>query len=201
MESSSVMKKSSGSFKAFLSYTWQWYLLAAAAIAGIDYGIYAVSHTPKPENTLSVFVGIKSMEYYQMEKDLYAAKYVDTTIEKVSIDHSDPDDFYFGLVFSTRGVVNTDIIILPSQYLGEESYPTYFSPIAEGVLDDYVPNPIGWSDYENVHYGIALGDRLSRYGVGENYYAFFNKKSEKTGAVNPDSQNDFALEALRWIYG
>ncbi len=194
------MSRSDGSFKAFLSYAWQWYLLIAAAIAGIDYGIYSLAHTPKRENTLSLFVACQNMESQRLENDLFEANFQDSPIEKVAVDYSDPDGFYFNLVFSTRGVTNTDIVLLPSHYLGEESYPTYFVPLDETVVADYIGETLSWTDYEDIHYGMGIGDRLSLYGIQGDYYAFLNKKSGKIGCLGEDSQNDYALWALRWIY-
>ncbi|MBO4541396.1 MAG: hypothetical protein J5736_05420, partial [Bacilli bacterium] len=106
------MKRSNASFKAFFSYAWQWYLLLAAAVAGIDWGIYSLVHTPKYENTLSLFAACKTMESHSLETDLYEANFENSRIEKVAVDFSDPDGFYFNLVFSTRGVTNTDIVLL-----------------------------------------------------------------------------------------
>ena len=194
------MKNSSPSFKTHLSYTWQWYLLALVGVIGLDIGIYVLRHTPKVEETLSIYVASDTMDAERLEKDLYEGAFPDSKILKVSVDHSDPDDFYFNLVFSTRGVVNTDLIILPSLCIGEGSYPTYFAPIGETDLDEYIPHPSEWEDFEGKHYGIPLNANLVQYGLGDGYSVFLNKKSEKIGKLGEKGNNAFALEALRWIY-
>ena len=185
---------------AFLRYSWQYFLLVLVGAVGINVLIYYLVHTAKYEQTLSIFVASRDVQAPKLENDLMDAVFQDSSIKKVSVDYSNPDEYDFSLVFSTRGTVNTDIIILPLARFEPVSFPTYFIDLAplEGEAFYTGTNK---TENEGVVYGLGLPDKISTYFSIDGYALFLNKKSEKIGKVSPTSKNETAIEALRWIYG
>ena len=189
-------------FLIAFSYLWHWYLLIMAVCVGLGVLASYLARTPRYEECIYVFIASATCDSRRLESDLLNVHYSDPRIKAISIDHSNPDDFYFPMVFSTRGSVNTDIIILPKGYFGEESYPAYFSLLSDSVAE-YVPTygSLKKAEFEGKAYGIEANSISSRYGFSAGDYSlFFNKNSKKNAKLNSFGENNVALEAIGALY-
>ena len=107
------------------------------------------------------------------------------------------------MVFNTRGLVNTDILILPESLLEHSQYSQYFCSIDQDVIKEYTSNNLEYITYDNSLFGINVTDFIKNY-IEKNevdYYLFFNKKSNKLGLLSQENSiNDYALKVLSTIF-
>lgn len=184
--------------KAFISFNWYWFLVIFFVVSVAFYYLFDVIKNPSYNERINVFIAINYVDSNKMEKDLYEG-YDDTQIKEISIDYSDPNDNYFNMVYQTRGLVNTDILILPISLLKDTMYSQYFSAIDDNIIKQYTDNNINFVNSENVNYGINVTNFIASYTneINDEYYMFFNKKSNKIGALSKDtSNNDYALKLI-----
>lgn len=189
--------------KAFISFNWYWFLVIFFVVSVAFYYLFDVIKNPSYNERINVFIAINYVDSNKMEKDLYEG-YDDTQIKEISIDYSDPNDNYFNMVYQTRGLVNTDILILPISLLKDKMYSQYFSAIDDNIIKQYTDNNINFVNSENVNYGINVTNFIASYTneINDEYYMFFNKKSNKIGALSKDtSNNDYALKLISNILG
>ena len=181
-------------FRAFLSFNFQWYLLILIGVIFFFYYVFTIIRTPTYDEKIVIFIGVDYIESERLEKDLYSG-FDDTIIKEVFVDYSNPLDDDFAIVFSTRGTVNTDILILPKDYIKESSYSNFFIKFSDEDIDfdgEFVMNSNG--DI----YGINVTKFISDYtNSKDDFYLFFNKKSNKVGLLNGISSNDFALDIIK----
>lgn len=184
--------------KAFISFNWYWFLVIFFVVSVAFYYLFDVIKNPSYDERINMFIAINYVDSNKMEKDLYEG-YDDTQIKEISVDYSDPNDNYFNMVYQTRGLVNTDILILPISLLKDTMYSQYFSAIDDNIIKQYTDNNINFVNSENVNYGINVTNFIASYTneINDEYYMFFNKKSNKIGALSKDtSNNDYALKLI-----
>ena len=178
-------------FKSFLSFNWQWYLIIFIGVVFVFYYLFMILNTPSYDEKIVVFIGVNYVDTNGLEEKLYSG-YDDTKIEEVYIDYSDPNDSDYAVVFSTRGTVNTDVIIVSKSYI-DDSYSRFFSSI-DGLDLDGLECLYG---SDGLIYGINVSEFLRDYiDYDEDLYLFFNKKSDKIGFLNDVSSNDYALKII-----
>lgn len=174
-------------FKAFVGFNWHWYLLISICVFVGFYFVFTSLNTPTYDEKVVVFIASEYVDG-SLGEDLYL-NLDDSEIEEVFVDFSDPKDNDFSIVFNTRGLVNTDIVIMSDGYLKTGDYARYFSSFNEELFlgEQYF--------YDNeLCYGIDVSSYLEDYiSDDEKYYLFFNKKSPKIGVLSADSLNDYAL--------
>lgn len=189
-------------FLAFLSHMWWVYLMIFIASFGTGYGIYAVLSLPNANEMISLFIGASYVDEESLQM-AFMAYYEGTEIKEVSVDHSDPSSVYYASVFQTRGLVNTDALILASDSISDFNYPRYFAPLSDEIVSEYVARDNAtYASYGGADYGIAIdmesyGEKIS-FVSGLDYFLFFNKKSSRIGALN-GSENDLALRLIQGI--
>lgn len=183
-------------FKAFLSFNFHWYILIFIGVVFVFYYLFLALRTPTYDEKIVIFIATEYVDCDKLESDLYSP-FEDSTIKEVFVDYSNPSDSNFSIVFSTRGTVNTDILILPKDYINNQSYSTFFAEIKLDYIDG---NNEFVMDSDGVIYGINVTDFITGYtdNKGE-FYLFFNKKSNKIGDLNNVSINNFALQILNNI--
>ena len=184
--------------KAFISFNWYWFLVIFFVVSVAFYYLFDVIKNPSYDERINMFIAINYVDSNKMEKDLYEG-FDDTQIKEISVDYSDPNDNYFNMVYQTRGLVNTDILILPVSLLKDTMYSQYFSAIDDNIIKQYTEKTVSYASYENVNYGIDVTTFIAAYNneINEDYYMFFNKKSNKIGALSEkESDNDYALKLI-----
>lgn len=187
--------------KAFLSFNWFFILLFYIGSFVGFYYLFDVLKTPQYDEKISVFIGINHLDSKNMENYLYS-NVKDKSIKAVDVDYSNPDDSYYSIVFNTRGLVNTDILILPASSIENNNYSTYFIELKETVIAKYVNESIIYASYNNTNFGINATSFINKYNSDNTneYYLFFNKKSNKIGELSTNnSLNDSALSLLSSI--
>lgn len=186
-------------FKTFLSYHWYVFISIFLVVSILYYYIFAAINTPSFAESVQVFIAARYVDKEGLEKKLFNG-FDDSSIKQVNVDYSDQDSNNFNSVFQTRGLVNTDILILPTDIISAGNYYRYFAPLEDTVLAPYLVD-IETSYYvdESVNYGLQLQGRALDFIEGnadDEYYIFFNKNSIKTAGLNVESTNDAALVTL-----
>lgn len=185
--------------RGFLEASWYWYLLLALVISSFYYGLSVVVNTPSTEETLSLFIGCKDVENAALSEKLYA-DFQGSEIKKVAVDSSDPAGLYYASVFQTRGLVNTDVLVLSSDSITSDNYARYFQSFDPSSLSSYVTATAqDCAQKEGLCYGLPMGEKRKAdipFASGLSYYLFFNKKSTKLGAL-ASSKTDAALRLAR----
>lgn len=184
-------------FKAFITFNWYIFLIFAFISIFVFYSIFDVKNQTKYEEKICVFIENKNVDKNQLSTDMYT--YLDNEITKeVSIDYSDPTSNNYSLVFNTRGVVNTDIIILSSDYLQSSYYSRYFAILDTNYLESIINQEVEYIKDSTNNYGINVTNKIEKYmKVETNYYLFFNKNSTKIGKLNSESINEEAIKAIK----
>ena len=190
--------------KNFFVYHWYWYLVIFAAVFFAFFSLFQNLRTVKYENKVCLFFGATNVESSKLERDLYQG-FEDTEIQKISIDFADPKGMYYNVIWSTRGAVDTDIVILDRDQFDEREYTSFFVSLDEGVLNRYVDvSSLNFlNDSEETHYGIYVDPYLENYmdTNGGEYYLFFNKNSPKISSLGENGTNDYALRVLKNLVG
>ena len=190
--------------KNFFVYHWYWYLAIFVAVFFGFFSLFQNIRTLKYENKVCLFFGATNVESARLERDLYQG-FEDTEIRKISVDFADPKGMYYNVIWSTRGAVDTDIVILDRDQFDEREYTSFFVSLDEGVLNRYVDvSSLNFlNDSEETHYGIYVDPYLETYmdtSSGE-YYLFFNKNSPKISSLGENGTNDYALRVLKNLVG
>jgi hypothetical protein len=187
-----------GSFSTYLAYSWYWFLLIAVGIGFSYYGLYVTLNSPSESETLQVFLGVKNIDKVALSKR--CDEVLSSSIKEVKLDYSDPSSTYYPTVFQTRGLTNTDVLVLSTDSIKEKDYSTYFLSLTTESLSSYFNvSSSSFASYEGINYGVKINSETlsTLYGVeGLSYYAFINKKSIKSGSLSTSSSNDGALLLL-----
>lgn len=187
-----------GSFSTYLSYSWYWFLLIAVGVGFSYYGLFVTLNSPAESETLRVFLGVKNIDESSLNKE--CDKVLSSSIKEVKLDYSDPSSTYYPTVFQTRGLTNTDVLVLSTDSIKEANYSSYFLSLTTESLSSYLNVPSSsFASYEGTNYGVKINSETaaSLYGVdGLSYYVFISKKSIKSGSLSTSSINDGALLLL-----
>lgn len=184
-----------------LSYKWFIYLLTAIVILFSWYLAFNSYYGVKADEKVSIYIGSSFVKINEL-KSILEANVDDERLRQVNVnyDNNSDDDFYLKL--NTRGLVNTDIVILPKSVVDDLNPLYLFAALDKELL-------IYYFDVDNYTYlyqnGICLGlvikndniSLLSEYITfyDEEYYLFINKNSHNLGELgNKDS--DLALKVI-----
>lgn len=183
--------------RTFFHYHWQYYVLIVALVSFAYYEIFKMSKLPGYDETIFIFIESKSIQEEKLEQRLLK-NLKDSSIVKVSIDHADRNDSYYSMIFQTRGLVNTDLLLISDDYLNQGTYGDYFVPLDSSLLADYFDysSYSYFVDRDQKTYGILMNDfqqDVIEYEENKDYYLFMNKKSGKIGKFSSDSADDSAL--------
>ena len=191
---------SSRRLKAFLSFNWQWYLVILVSVIFAFYYIFVTLRTPSYDEKVQMFFAVENIDAEELGKELYKG-FENTKIQEVSIDFSSPNGEDFSLIFNTRGTVNTDIIIMSDTYINQGDYSKFFLGYTYQQLPKYIQGDFDFLyDNDGLIYGIRINDYIQDYiETDEDLFLYFNKKSEKTGELSDNYENDYALLVLRNI--
>ena len=122
--------------KAFLSFNWFFILLIYIGSFVGFYYLFDALKTPQYNEKINIFIGINHLDSKNMEKDLYN-NVKGKSIKAVDVDYSNPNDSYYSIIFNTRGLVNTDILILPESSIENSNYSTYFIELKDNIITKY----------------------------------------------------------------
>lgn len=183
--------------KSFISFNWYWYLLILFVSAFVFYSLFDVINSPSYEQTISIFIGVDNLKKEKMSENL-SNEYKNDNIKKISIDYSSPANYNFAIIFNTRGLVNTDIIIMPNSYLENINYSSYFAILTENITSNYLKDDIDYITSNQKIYGFNITNFMNNYcTVEENYYLFLNKKSNKIGSLSEKDGTTEVLDLLK----
>ena len=183
--------------QAFIHFNWYWYLLIVLLMSFVFYFVFDIAKKPSFDERIVVFIGIDSDE---MEEKMFVK---DTIIREIFVDYSDPYDSYYSMSFSTRGLIDSDILILSEEELLQTDYEDLFAYIPQNYLENYFDEKINYLYTEDSKaYAIEVTNELAPFAndLSSKYYAVFSKKSEKVGLINENSKNDFAIVALANLF-
>lgn len=188
-------------FRTFFSYHWYIFLVIFVTVSVGYYYIFEIINTPQYHESVRVFIATKYVDTKRLESKLYQ-DFADTQIKEVKVDYSDPAAASFPSVFATRGLVNTDVVLVSPAIITDNNYSRHFTPLNEQVLNNYIAlDDIEYVvDDQNIKYGIKLNSNMLQfmtYDENGEYAWFFNKKSPKLGQLITNQENDGALICLR----
>ena len=143
-----------GSFSTYLAYSWYWFLLIAVGIGFSYYGLYVTLNSPSESETLQVFLGVKNIDKVALSKR--CDEVLSSSIKEVKLDYSDPSANYYSTVFQTRGLTNTDVLVLSTDSIKEDNYSTYFLSLTVESLSSYFDaSSSSFASYAGVNYEIG----------------------------------------------
>lgn len=186
--------------KTFFHYHWQYYLLIVGVVSLFYYSVYEICKTPSYDETICLFIESKRVQTTTLQERLNQ-DLQDTKICKIQIDYADGDDSYYSMIFSTRGLVNTDLLLIADDYLPKGTYKNYFIPFNFTILENYFHclEHTYFVDEDGQTYGIFVNNiqqDVIEYKENKQYYLFLNKKSQKLGDLSVHSKDDSALRVI-----
>lgn len=190
-------------FKTFLSYHWVAFLGIFIFVSIFYYYVFDILKTPTYDESVRVFIASENVDVATLEEKLFQG-FEDSKIKEVKVDYSNPTSPYFSTVFQTRGLVQTDILILPDGMVPNGEYDRYFVPLQASILQNYLPlsGLVYYVDDDTLQYGIQCSPNAGEYfATNQNsYYVFFNKNSNKIGLLGDQSENDAALTVVTNLF-
>lgn len=161
-----------------------WYFICVVTVIIAWSWVFGFLAVIKPAEKVCVFVGSNNGVFEKTEQ-LNETK--PEYLKKVEVNCYALSDSMFETYFSIFGCETGDIIILPESKVTSELCVNYFSRISayyQGIL----PN-LGFYESEGIVFGLKIHNKETAqslitcldFGTGEqeeNYYLFFNKKSQ-----------------------
>ena len=185
-------------FKSFLRYSVFVYLVIIIIVGFSMHFAYDVIHKPKYSEQVNVFVGVFNIDNEKIEKKLYSG-YEDGKIKVVNVDNADYTDTYYPVVFTTRGLINTDILIINLENITDDDINSLFAPIDN--ISEIVSGEFEYYTKDDHKYGIKMNSYLRNYihYDSKDYYLFINKNSDKMAKFTGEGTDD-GLNALTNIF-
>lgn len=197
------------------SYNWFFYVGSLLAIIIFWTWVFSMLAKVPLNEKITIFIGAYGVDENMNTEILENLQ----GIREVEIHCEDPKGDMFPLLLQTRGIINTDIIILPESAINDEILPMWFREIDETVLREYLPD-MDYDYYETgvKKYGLLAYDAekkltylfpdiifASENTEEENFYLFLNKESVNLGKLNinekANQEDDAALRLLAYLFG
>lgn len=197
---------------AHLTDAWYWYLLVPVLVTALWSFVFGLLDKIPYREQINIFVGAYEVQEAEMENRILELL-EDSGIRQVTVDPCTPgsqEAFY--MVLSTRGTVDTDILILPEGTWPESLYQGKVLCFSEEDIASYLPEgKYKYLEYDGKIYGICVYDAETgmtlipdnwigfKKDVEErNYYLFFNADSDNIGQFGKKSEtsDDQALQLL-----
>lgn len=185
---------------AFIHFNWYWYLVIVLLMSFIFYFVFDIAKKPSFDERIVVFVGIEYIDRDEMEEEMFVS---DTIIKEIFVDYSNPYDSYYSMAFSTRGLIDSDILILSEEELLQSNYEDLFAIIPANYLENYISDEINYLYTSDLKpYAIEVTSHIESFvdKLETKYYAVFSKKSDKVGLINSECKNDYAIVALANLF-
>jgi hypothetical protein len=199
-------------FSTYMFYNWYYYIVYAIIVIFFWILLFTNLGAAKDNEKISIFLGTYDVDRVELTA-LIEDSLRDTIIKEINVDSSYDKGNQFGYIFATRGMVNTDILILNENYVREEDFSIYFKALDLFIIEKYLPTDVKHSylEYDDKVYGIlvyseeenvnVLADIIS-YNNEENndrYYLFLNKSSKNLGEMNNETisyDDNLALKVI-----
>lgn len=167
---------------AYFSYEWMKYLITFVLIVLFWIWITGVIVTPKKTERLNIFINDESI----LELDIYNKLIELDGIKDVNVDLVSYKNEMYQTLFNSRGVVDTDMLILKSDSFLENDVAAWVVKLDLKYLEKLNISNIYYIN--EVAYGIYLN---------EDEILFLNSKSLNLGEMNKENDNnDLAIQAI-----
>lgn len=204
-------------FSAFFAKNWFYYVLWILLVILAWEGVFSFITKPKKEESVYFFFGVEKAQIDVMYEDLEKAK--PEYIRNIDISAYSTRQTGFDSLFTTRGVLNTDVFILPESYCEPSFMKALFYPMDPTIIKEVFGENAEYEKaaYEDDIYGVKIydketdvgkamayfdytfiGDNGERQSVGD-YYLFFSRKSLHLGQIS-GSDMDGALILAQAIW-
>ena len=197
-------------FSSYIAKYWWYFALWMLFVILIWVIVFSFITKPKKEESIYLFFGVEKAqtdlmyEDFKNDKPEYV-KNIDITVFSTRTDA-------FDSLFATRGLLNTDVFVLPETYCEPSAMKALFYPVDRSVMKELFGEDVEFDKaaYEDKVYGIKLYDKETDVGkatsyftytyyddagvkqaVG-NYYLFFSKESLHLGGLS-GSEADGAI--------
>ena len=173
------------------------YILCILIVAFIWSLVFDSLTSIKTEEKVSVFIGSYSAGFDGVDRlnDENRAEY----LKIVKVNAYQIGSYMFPAFLNVLGYETGDILILPESSIENSNYSTYSIELKDNIITKYVNKSISYTSYNNTNFGINATSFINKYNNDNTneYYLFFNKKSNKIGELSTnDSLNDSALSLL-----
>lgn len=166
--------------KTYFAYSWGKYLGSVILIVLFWSWCTDLIIRPRFNERINIFVGLNNsdLSFLNQYKEEYGLK-------EINIIYHDPEDEMFNLILSSKGIADTDIVILEIDSFNEDDILLWFKEIKSEAIKNYFDGECELYYKNSKAYGIKL-----KYNV----YLFFNKTSPNLGEMNDEHlENDKAL--------
>ena len=171
----------------YLSYEWKKYLITTILTILFWVWITGLIVTPKKTERLNVFINDETI----LELNIYDKLMELEGIKNVNVDFISYENELYQVLFNSRGVVDTDILILRENTFSENDIKTWFKKLDLIYLENI--------NIENIYYINEIA-----YGIyiGEEEIMFLNANSLNLGKMNNKNyENDLAIRAIYKLMG
>lgn len=169
----------------FYRFWWQYlFVFAMTAIAWVWAG--KLITRAKENERVSVFIASSS---YLDKTVIHNALFSRLGVLEVNVANYLSDDDTFSTLLSTRGLYQTDCLVVPADKISQTQVEKWFCPIEASLVRPYFAEDPTYLSYGTIDYGIYFSEKS---------VLFFNGESHNLGALNVDSAlTDNALKAAR----
>jgi hypothetical protein len=181
-----------------LSYSWFIYLLTAIIIVMFWYQAFNLYHQVKLDEKVTIYIAAKEVEPNNLESKL-ESKLLHEKLKDIVVLSDDYEEQDFYLKLNTKGLVKTDLLILPRSVIENINAVYLFIPLNSEYLTDYIQvDEYYYLELSGIKIAIKLNNLLDEFINDDNndYYILINKNSVNAGSLN-SSKTDLALKVLK----
>lgn len=182
-----VLAMTKNKLSNYLVYAWPKFLIVGIMAILIWGWATNMLIRPHENERINIFIGTN-----QLDTDEIYQRLITLDLKEVNLSYHDPESEMFKMILSSRGTVDTDLVILDLSTFNNQEVVLWFKDIDI----DYLASLVGeHQEYFELHgkvYGVKLVD---------NIYIFLNKQSNNLGKMNASGKDDddLALKALKLI--
>ena len=182
-----VLAMSKNKIANYFVYAWFKYLLVVIMAILIWGWATNMLIRPKENERINIFIGTN-----QLDTDEIYQRLITLDVKEVNLSYHDPKSEMFKMILSSRGTVDTDLVILDLNTFNNEEVVLWFKDFDIDYFDSIIGEHQEYFEFHGKVYGIKLID---------NIYIFLNKQSNNLGKLNTNGKDDddLALKALKLI--
>lgn len=205
------MMVSKNMLKTYFHYSW-WKLLLISIVIIIIWTV-AINELIQPKENEKLIISTINVELNTELLEIDGLQWIENYphqdilavfVESIALNGPEFHEF-----ISTRSLPGTDLIILPSASIAEQTASDLFLPLDEEIITTYFGQNVTYYYEGDILYGIPLTSSeyesiFSTYlysNKEETYYVFINGYSHNIGELNDQSKpnEEAALAFISWL--
>jgi hypothetical protein len=187
-----------------LSYCYYLYLIVAILITLGWYEAFSLYYRLKSNEKVSIYIISNVVDTTKLDINL-SKRLLNGKLKEIIVNSDSITNPNLYLLLNTKGLVNTDIIILPASIANNVNLLYEFALLDKDYLANFIDDGVNYLQVNNLDIGLLIYDNqvgiLDDYITysEEKYYLFLNKKSVNIGNLN-NSKSDIALNVLTILF-